>query len=346
MPRLAFAGHQLRARWRKLCHRLLVLVQLEIEAALELAALARQLLRVERELLVARRTRRHTAEVRQPGGATELAAAYADAPDPRGLLPCPDLPHLHPDLEGPGERLDQLPEIDALLGRVVERALGAIPLILHVSEFHLELVVGDDAPGPGEGILFPVAHLLPGVDVLHLRLADDLLDFVGVLDALALHLCPDELAGQRNNTQVFTGVGIDDRHIPGLHPAALANAVISFPVALEPHFHDVERPLTLGDGHPLEPIEHGHHVTTAVAAIAIGSAPSRLAILTFPARGTSHIRKIARGSIRLPGAVEKFHHPHAQIEEDGPAVYVAGDVTRRLLQLGLHVHDIAVVDVG
>ena len=42
--------------------------------------------------------------------------------------------------------------------------------------------------------------------------------------------------------------------------------------------------------------------------------------------------------------MEKFHHPHAQIEKHRSAVDIAGHFPRRTLEDGLHVDHIAVVD--
>ena len=64
---------------------------------------------------------------------------------------------------------------------------------------------------------------------------------------------------------------------------ALTDAEIAFAVSLEVDFHDVEWPLAFWNGHPFEPVEDGHHITTAVAAIAIGPTAQRLAVLAFSA---------------------------------------------------------------
>ena len=157
-----------------------------------------------------------------------------------------------------------------MLRRVVERALAAVALELHIPELHLEPVLGHDFSSLGERVLLPVARALPCGDVLHGRLADDPFDFVGILDPLGFHLGPDKLSGQGDDAHILSRVDIHHRHISGLNPPALANAEIALAVPLEADLHDVERPLAFWNGHPFEPVKYGHHIATAVAAIAIG----------------------------------------------------------------------------
>ena len=102
MTGLALAGEQLCTRRRELRHRFLVLVELEIQA-FELAALARQFLGVERQLLVTRRSGGHAAEIGQPRGATQLSSATSDAAQSGEFLTRTNLPHLDLDVERRGQ---------------------------------------------------------------------------------------------------------------------------------------------------------------------------------------------------------------------------------------------------
>ena len=56
-----------------------------------------------------------------------------------GLLAGADLLHLDADVEPLGEDLDQLAEIDALVGDVVEDSLDLVALVLHVADLHIEV---------------------------------------------------------------------------------------------------------------------------------------------------------------------------------------------------------------
>ena len=192
-----------------------------------------------------------------------------------------DLAHLHFDFECGGQGPNQLPEIHPLLGRVVKRALGPVTLELNIAQLHLKVVLGDDLSGFEQGALLPFFGRLPRRDVLHGRLANDPLDFVGVLDPFGLHLGPDQLSGEGDNAHVFAGIGVHHGDIARLDTPPLADAEIALPVSLEPDFHDVKCALAFRNRNPFQPIEHGHDIATAVAAIAVGPAAERLSVLSF-----------------------------------------------------------------
>ena len=67
-------------------------------------------------------------------------------------------------------------------------------------------------------------------------------------------------------------------------------------------------------------------------------------ILAAPPGHTGEPSEIRVGDPRLLRSMEKFHHPHAQIEKHRSAVDIAGHFPRRTLEDGLHVDHIAVVD--
>ncbi len=112
---------------------------LEVEAALELGALAGELLGVEGDVLVAGGGCGHGDECGHPRRAAQRATAGANAADAACLLARAYLLHLDAHLEGVGQHLDELAEVYALVGYIVEDSLLAVALILHVADFHLEL---------------------------------------------------------------------------------------------------------------------------------------------------------------------------------------------------------------
>ena len=114
-----------------------VAVNLVVEAALQLGALASQLLGIERDVLETGRTGRYRYKALHPGGAAEFAAARTDAAYATGLLTGTDLLHLDAHAEHFGQHLDELAEIYALIGNVVEDGLVAIALVLYVTNLHL-----------------------------------------------------------------------------------------------------------------------------------------------------------------------------------------------------------------
>ena len=122
-------------------------VDLEVEAAFELGALPGELLRVEREVLKTGGARGHGDEVGHPFRATQRAAAGAEATDAARFLTRADLFHLDAHLESLGQHLDELAEVNAFVGDIVEDGLVAVALIFDVADFHIEVERRGDFAG-------------------------------------------------------------------------------------------------------------------------------------------------------------------------------------------------------
>ena len=88
---------------------------------------------------------------RQVGVAADRLAAVAVVGQQLGLVADADLPHLDPGLERAGQVLDQLAEVDPLLGQVVEDHPLAAEDDLDVDQVHLEPSLGDELAAGGEG---------------------------------------------------------------------------------------------------------------------------------------------------------------------------------------------------
>ena len=145
--------------------RLDVHVQLVIEAALQLAALAGQFLWVEGELLVTRGTGGNATEIRKPRAAAQFPPAAADAADTPRLLARADLFHLHAHLETVAHRAHDPPEIDTVFGGVVHDGLGAVALVLHVGHLHIQPRLAHHLAAGEHGIVLLLAGHMPAVDV-------------------------------------------------------------------------------------------------------------------------------------------------------------------------------------
>src|ERR1019366_1216599 len=125
------------------------------QAAHEAAARSGYLRGIQRrEALVLRDARLDGAQFRKPAGAAVLSRATANAVEAPRLVPHADVPHLHARAEQSLELVDELAEIDALLGREIDRELLAVPLPLGVGYLQLELLGADllDGPAP-HGVL-------------------------------------------------------------------------------------------------------------------------------------------------------------------------------------------------
>src|SRR5258708_16958452 len=85
------------------------------QAALQAAALPRELRRIEAEVLLLGHLDRHGLERAQPGGAAERPAAGAVAAEHLRLVADADLAHLDPHAKVPGQIADELPKIDPRL---------------------------------------------------------------------------------------------------------------------------------------------------------------------------------------------------------------------------------------
>ena len=220
-------------------------------AALELRALPGELLRVERDILHAGRTRRDAREARHPRRAAQLASAGAQSADASGLLAGADLLHLDADVEALGEDLDQLAEVDALVGDVVEDRLDLVALVLDVADLHVEPHVGGDLPRGDHRLVLEGDGLLPAFDVVGLGLAVDLPVFAVVgVEARAAHLPRHQVARHRDDADVVSGRGLHGDDVADLQRQVVDVLVERAPRVLEAHLHDVGG---FVDGVALEP---------------------------------------------------------------------------------------------
>src|SRR5260370_28490056 len=117
--------------------------QLVTQAALQAAALPRQLRRVQAEVLLFRHLDRDGLERAQPGRAAERTAAGAVAAEHLRLVADADLPHLDPHVELRGQIADELPEVHARFRRVIEDEARAVEDVLHLRQLHREPALAD-----------------------------------------------------------------------------------------------------------------------------------------------------------------------------------------------------------
>ena len=115
-----------------------IVVHLVVEAALEFCTHSSQLLRIERNVLKTCGIGTHTYEVLHPCGTAQLAPTRSCTANASSLLTGSNLFHLNPHVECVGKHLDELSEIHALVGNIIEYSLIAVALIFHVAYFHLQ----------------------------------------------------------------------------------------------------------------------------------------------------------------------------------------------------------------
>ena len=202
------------------------------EAALEFRALSGQFLGVEGDLLHTGRVGRHAREVRDPRCATQLAAAGSDAADASRFLPGADLFHFDADVKPLGEDLDQLAEVHALVGDVVEDRLDLVALVLHVADLHIESHFGGDLACGDHRFVLQSDGLLPAFDVVGLSLAVDFLVLAVVGgESRAAHLARHQIARERDDADVVAGRSFDRHDV----------APLERQVVLEAHFENIGR---------------------------------------------------------------------------------------------------------
>ena len=132
-----------------------VLVRLELvaQAAHQAAADATNLGRVERQVLLLCHADRNRLKLSAKARAAELLAALGIAAHQAGLVAHADLAHVDANVQRRGQVLDELTEIDALLGRKVEHSLLAAKQVLDADRLHLEVELFDQTTEIDHGLV-------------------------------------------------------------------------------------------------------------------------------------------------------------------------------------------------
>ena len=214
---------------------------LEIEAAFQLAALACQLLRVGQYLLRLCHAGCHRLEVGQPGAAAQFAAAGAYAAHFAGFLSDADLLHLDADVELLGQHLDQVAEIHAVVGGVVEYRFRVVALVFDVVDLHHQSQLFGNLACFLERRLFLLDSRGPALDVADFGATEEFLDCLRlVVDFLLDHLDAAGLAGEADDAHVVARDALDGHHVAVADVDAVRQAEEFLAVVLETHLDAVE----------------------------------------------------------------------------------------------------------
>ena len=223
-----------------------VLVNLVVHAALQLGALACQLLRVEADVLEAGSCRAHAVERTYPRGAAQLAPTGAEASDAACLLAHANLFHLDAHVEEFGQHLDELAEVDTPLGNIIEDGLVAVALILHVADFHLQPQVLGGLAATYHGAVLAGFGFLVLLDVDRPGYAIDALDFLARLHVGLLHLQRHEAARHGDDADVVARRCFDGHDVALLDGQVVVVTVVSLSCVFELHLHQVRCVLVVG----------------------------------------------------------------------------------------------------
>ena len=123
------------------------------QTAFQAPAHARDLGRIEHQVLVFCHADAHGLEVDDPRCAAEGLATGTDPTGEARLVAYTDLAHLDACVESSGEVSDQVAEVDAFFGGEVEEDLVAALEILRTDQLHLEVMFPDPLPAVLEGFL-------------------------------------------------------------------------------------------------------------------------------------------------------------------------------------------------
>ena len=226
-----------------------------------------------------------------------------------------------------GEVLDQLPEVHALVGDVVEDGFRPVALEFHVADLHVETEAGRQLAGADHGLVLAGDGFLPALDVEDLGLAVDPAEFVSVgVDAVAGQLLEHDRSFERHDAQVVPVLGFHDHEVSLLDDLSGSVPEEDLAGILEPDFEEVAVAVLADAFHPV--------VAAELAAAGI--------VLDFQFADGRPLHFATAGAVILPGSffldLNVFHmlhgqkHPVAQVAERQFRVDVAADGRKRLLQ--------------
>ena len=222
---------------------------------------------VQRDVLDACRVGANRHEVLHPGGATKLSSTRSGAANAPCFLPGTNLFHLNAHVEGFGQHFDELPEVYAFVGNIVEDGLVAVALILHVAYLHLQTKILRNLSTLYHGVVFASLRLPV---FLHVHLFGDAVDAfnlilrpqIGLLD-LQLH----QASGERHHANVVSRTGFYGHDVALFQVQPVHVVEISLSGILELNLHQVGRQVVAWDvGQPVIGVQLLVLAATRVAA--------------------------------------------------------------------------------
>ena len=203
-------------------------------------------------------------------------------------MTCPDLAHFYAHSKGGGQRAHELTEIHPVLRGVIERCFFTVPLELDIRQLHVQAEAFDDVTRLFDRIRLAQTGLLPCIDVLLGRFAFDSLQFVVVLRAFGIHLGPDQLTCEADNSNIQPVICIQHDDIADMHLQRRWLAEEPFAVRLETNFNNVKRTLSGRQGDAFQPIEDRQRTTTIDSTIPIAPATAGFAVCSISTIAATH----------------------------------------------------------
>ena len=216
-----------------------IFIDLIVKAALQFCAHSGKLCRVERDVLNTCRISRNSREVLHPCSATKLTTARTGTSDTSCFLTDTNLAHLNPYVESSCKVLDELTEVDTLIGNIIEDSLVAIALILDITDFHIQTQALGNLPALNHRLMFAGFCLTVLVHIDWLSLTVDALDVVRTLEVCLLNLQENQSSCQGNNTYIMTGISLNGNIVALDERQVVDIVIISLSCILELNLNEV-----------------------------------------------------------------------------------------------------------
>ena len=142
-------------------------------------------------------------------------------------------------MEGDGKVFDELAEVHALVGDVVEYGFLPVALILHVANLHVESEALGYLSALYHGLVLAGLCLPVLVHVYLPCQAVDALNVVGRFQVGLLHLQLYEAACQSDHADVVAGACLNGHYVALFQRQVVHVVVVSLPGVLELHLHEV-----------------------------------------------------------------------------------------------------------
>ena len=108
-------------------------------------------------------------------------------------------------MEGFSQHLDELTEIHASIGDIVEDGFIAVTLVLHIANLHLQPQVLGNLAAANHGLMLARLGLLVLLHIYRAHLAIDVLDVVHVFWRITLNLQQHKLTRHCHSSDVMSG---------------------------------------------------------------------------------------------------------------------------------------------
>ena len=216
-----------------------IVIYLIVETAFEFCTHTSQFLRVERNVLEAGCVCTYTHKVFHPSGTTEFASARSCTTDASCFLSCSDLFHFDAHMESICQNLDELSEIDTLVGNIIEDSFVAVSLIFHIANLHLQSKIFCNLSALNHGAVLTALGFLALFDIYRFGNSIDALDVICRFEIGFLDLQFHQSSCKSNHTNVMARTCLHRHDIPFFQVEVVDVVIICLSGVLKLHFHKV-----------------------------------------------------------------------------------------------------------